>query len=136
MNYPKIILKPGKEDSFHRFHPWVFSGAIYRFEKQPEEGDIVEVTDHQGNFIGVGQYQIGSIAVRILSFKPVSIDEAFYVNRLQEAYNVRLSSTSITIPAAWYTARATICRGSSSTSTTARPSCRPTPRACTTPAIR
>ena len=91
MNYTKITLKPGKEDSFHRFHPWVFSGAIYRFEKQPEEGEIVEVTDHQGNFIGVGQYQIGSIAVRILSFKPETIDEAFYVKRLQEAYNVRLS---------------------------------------------
>ena len=41
MDYIKITLKPGKEDSFHRFHPWVFSGAIYRFEKQPEEGDIV-----------------------------------------------------------------------------------------------
>ena len=54
MDYIKITLKPGKEDSFHRFHPWVFSGAIYRFEKQPEEGDIVEVTDHQGNFIGIG----------------------------------------------------------------------------------
>lgn len=91
MNYTKITLKPGKEDSFHRFHPWVFSGAIYRFEKQPEEGDIVEITDHQGNFIGIGQYQIGSIAVRILSFKPEIIDEAFYTKRLQEAYNVRQS---------------------------------------------
>lgn len=49
MDYIKITLKPGKEDSFHRFHPWVFSGAIYRFEKQPEEGDIVEVTDHKAN---------------------------------------------------------------------------------------
>ena len=91
MEYTKITLKPGKEDSFHRFHPWVFSGAIYRFERQPEEGDIVEVTDHQGNFIGIGQYQIGSIAVRILSFKPVEINEQFYTERLQQAYNVRLS---------------------------------------------
>lgn len=78
MDYIKITLKPGKEDSFHRFHPWVFSGAIYRFEKQPEEGDIVEVTDHQGNFIGIGQYQIGSIAVRILTFKQEEINEQFY----------------------------------------------------------
>ena len=91
MDYIKITLKPGKEDSFHRFHPWVFSGAIYRFEKQPEEGDIVEVTDHQGNFIGIGQYQIGSIAVRILTFKQEEINEQFYFKRLQEAYNVRLS---------------------------------------------
>ncbi len=91
MKYIKITLKPGKEDSFHRFHPWVFSGAIARFERQPEEGDIVEVNDHQGNFIGVGQYQIGSIAVRILSFTPTVIDTEFYRQRLQEAYNVRLS---------------------------------------------
>ena len=91
MDYIKITLKPGKEDSFHRFHPWVFSGAIYRFEKQPEEGDIVEVTDHQGNFIGIGQYQIGSIAVRILTFKQEEKNEQIYIKRLQVAYNELLS---------------------------------------------
>ena len=48
MTYSKIYLKPGKEESLQRFHPWVFSGAIQRFEKQPEEGDIVEVTDNKG----------------------------------------------------------------------------------------
>ena len=82
MDYIKITLKPGKEASFHRFHPWVFSGAIYRFEKQPEEGDIVEVTDHQGNFIGIGQYQIGSIAVRILTFKPEEIKRAILLQKI------------------------------------------------------
>ncbi len=91
MNYIKITLKPGKEDSFRRLHPWVFSGAIARFERQPEEGDIVEINDHQGNFIGLGQYQIGSIAVRILSFNPTIIDTDFYRQRLQRAYDVRLS---------------------------------------------
>ncbi len=91
MNYTKITLKPGKEDSFRRFHPWVFSGAIARMERQPEEGDVVEINDHQGNFIGLGQYQIGSIAVRILSFAPTVIDTDFYCKRLQEAYNIRLS---------------------------------------------
>ena len=83
-------IKTGKEDSFHRFHPW-YSQDDISLEKQPEEGDIVEVTDHQGNFIGIGQYQIGSIAVRILTFKQEEINEQFYFKRLQEAYNVRLS---------------------------------------------
>ena len=64
MNYTKVILKPGKEESLKRFHPWVFSGAIHHFEKQPEEGDIIEVTDYKGNFIAIGHYQIGSRAVR------------------------------------------------------------------------
>ena len=73
----KIILKPGKEDSFRRFHPWVFSGAIQRMQGEPTEGDIVTVEDWQGNFIGVAHYQIGSIAARILSFTPVKIDSDF-----------------------------------------------------------
>lgn len=85
----KFILKPGKEDSFRRFHPWVFSGAIQRVVGEPVEGDVVTVEDWQGNFVGVGHYQIGSIAVRILSFEPVEIDEAFYIERLRVAYEMR-----------------------------------------------
>ena len=80
MNYTKVILKPGKEESLKRFHPWVFSGAIHHFEKQPEEGDIIEVTDYKGNFIAIGHYQIGSIAVRILSFEQEIIDKEFLRN--------------------------------------------------------
>ena len=88
----KFILKPGKEDSFRRFHPWVFSGAIQRIVgDEPTEGDVVTVEDWQGNFVGVGHYQIGSIAVRILSFTPVEIDLAFYRERLQVAYQMRRS---------------------------------------------
>ena len=91
MNYTKVILKPGKEESLKRFHPWVFSGAIHHFEKQPEEGDIIEVTDYKGNFIAIGHYQIGSIAVRILSFEQEIVDKEFFKKRLQVAYNLRNS---------------------------------------------
>lgn len=91
MTTSKFILKPGKEDSFRRFHPWVFSGAIQRIVGNPTEGDVVTVEDWQGNFVGVGHYQIGSIAVRILSFTPVEIDVAFYRERLQVAYDMRRS---------------------------------------------
>ena len=91
MSQSRFILKPGKEDSFRRFHPWVFSGAIQRVIGEPVEGDVVTVEDWQGNFVGVGHYQIGSIAVRILSFSPVEIDHAFYCERLQVAYDMRRS---------------------------------------------
>ncbi len=87
--YTKIYLKKGKEDSLKRFHPWIFSGAIHHFERQPEEGDVVEVCDSTGNFLAVGHYQIGSIAVRILSFTPVEINEAFFTLQLQSAYLMR-----------------------------------------------
>ncbi len=89
MTQSKFILKPGKEDSFRRFHPWVFSGAIQRIEGNPVEGDVVTVQDWQGNFVGVGHYQVGSIAVRILSFEPVEIDLDFYCHRLGVAYEMR-----------------------------------------------
>ena len=91
MAQSRFILKPGKEDSFRRFHPWVFSGAIQRIEGEPVEGDVVTVEDWQGNFVGIGHYQIGSIAVRILSFTPVEIDHDFYCDRLGVAYNMRRS---------------------------------------------
>lgn len=91
MNYTKIQLKPGKEDSMKRFHPWIFSGAIARFESQPEEGDIVEVIDSKGNFLAIGQYQIGSIAVRVLTFEPEVIDAEFWKKRLQVAFDLRKS---------------------------------------------
>lgn len=91
MTQSKFILKPGKEDSFRRFHPWVFSGAIQRIEGNPVEGDVVTVQDWQGNFVGVGHYQVGSIAVRILSFEPTEIDLDFYCHRLGVAYEMRRS---------------------------------------------
>ena len=90
MNNKKIYLKYGKEESVKRFHPWIFSGAIHRIEGEPEEGDIVDVFDAQKNFIARGHYQIGSIAVRILSFKEEeTIDETFWIGRFQTAYRIR-----------------------------------------------
>ena len=88
MIYKRVILKRGKEESLERFHPWVFSGAIARMDKV-EEGDLVTVYDHEGNLIGNGHFQIGSIAVRILSFDDTEIDANFFLRRLAEAYKMR-----------------------------------------------
>ena len=91
MNYKKIKLKRGKEDSLGRFHPWIFSGAIARIEPRIEEGDTVEVCSSTGDFLAVGHYQIGSIAVRILDFGKREIGESFYTERLSQAYLLRKS---------------------------------------------
>lgn len=88
MIYKRVILKRGKEESLKRFHPWVFSGAIARMDKV-EEGDLVTVYDHEGNLIGNGHFQIGSIAVRILSFDDTEIDANFFLRRLSEAFKMR-----------------------------------------------
>lgn len=85
----KVILKHGKEASLERFHPWVFSGAVAKISGEPKEGDVVEVYSASGDFIAVGHYQIGSIAVRVLSFEKRAIDKAFIVERLTAAYNMR-----------------------------------------------
>ena len=88
MIYKRVVLKRGKEESLLRFHPWVFSGAIDKTDKL-EEGDLVTVYSHDGSLIGNGQYQIGSIAVRMLSFDDSEIDEEFFVTRLENAFNLR-----------------------------------------------
>ena len=87
--YKQVYLKKGKEDSILRFHPWIFSGAIKAIEEGIEEGDVVRVLTNQGNFIAMGHYQIGSIAVRVLSFSDVKIDKAFYESRLTSAFDAR-----------------------------------------------
>lgn len=85
----KIILKPGKEESIFRFHPWVFSGAISKLPDGIEEGEYVEVINSKGERVATGHYQIGSIAVRILEFGDKNIDENFYDQRLSSAYSLR-----------------------------------------------
>ena len=85
----KIFLKRGKEESLHRFHPWVFSGAISFFDEEPEEGEMVEVYTNSKEFVAIGHYQIGSIMVRVLSFVNEPIDQSFYEKRLTTAYDVR-----------------------------------------------
>ena len=89
MEHCKVFLKPKKEESLLRFHPWVFSGAIQSFEGQPEEGDLVEVYGANNRYLGIGHFQIGSIAVRILSFQQQEIDQAFWENRIRIAYELR-----------------------------------------------
>ena len=90
-SYPIVYLKKGKDESLKRFHPWVFSGAIASGTESLNEGDVVRVCTASGAFIAVGNYQIGSIAVRVLSFKDIVIDEEFWKSRLQSALEVRLA---------------------------------------------
>ena len=89
MNSCKIYLKPKKDESLLRFHPWIFSGAIASIVGEPSEGDPVDVYSSNNQFLGVGHYQIGSIMVRILSFTPVKIDIAFWTERISKALELR-----------------------------------------------
>lgn len=91
MSYKKVYLKPGKEESLIRFHPWVFSGAIARVEGEPEEGEIVDVYTSKKEFIACGHFQIGSIAVRVLSFVQETIDHEFWVRKLAVAKDLRVA---------------------------------------------
>ena len=89
--YPTIQLRHGKAESLKRFHPWIFSGAIQRMPDNLTEGQIVRVIDHKGDFLAIGHYQIGSIAIRVLSFVERKIDNEFWKERLSEAFNMRCS---------------------------------------------
>ena len=96
--YKKVYLKRGKEESLKRFHPWIFSGAIQKADGGLEEGEVVRVITSEGDFIAVGHYQIGSIAVRVLSFSDVDIDDMFWQSRLESAFQRRRSSGSVDDP--------------------------------------
>ncbi|WP_314126682.1 class I SAM-dependent rRNA methyltransferase [Segatella maculosa] len=87
--YKSVYLKKGKEESLNRFHPWIFSGAIHHMEEGIEEGDIVNVFTATNNFIAVGHYQIGSIAVRVLSFSEEEINHSFWCSHLESALKMR-----------------------------------------------
>ena len=89
--YKQVRLRKGKDESLKRFHPWVFSGAIQSLDDGIEEGDVVRVVTFTGDFIAVGHYQQGSIAVRVLSFSDVLIDDEFWHSRLSSALQMRLS---------------------------------------------
>lgn len=84
-----LYLNKGKEESLRRFHPWVFSGAVRHIEGNPREGELVRVLTCDGTFLAVGHWQIGSIAVRVLSFEDRPIDLDFWVERLRIAYTMR-----------------------------------------------
>ena len=89
--YKTITLKKGKDESLKRFHPWIFSGAIKHCEDGIDEGDTVRVIKENGDFIAIGHYQIGSIAVRVLSFEEIEIDDDFFTERLVMAFAMRKS---------------------------------------------
>ena len=91
MAYNTLYLKKGKDESLKRFHPWVFSGALQQIPSGLEEGSIVRVLDSDGKFIAVGHWQIGSIAVRVLSFDDEEINFDFWKRRLKVADDVRRS---------------------------------------------
>ena len=85
----QVRLRKGKEESLKRFHPWVFSGAIASIDEGITEGEVVRVVTNSGDFIAVGHYQEGSIAVRVLSFSDVQIDDEFWHSRLSSALKMR-----------------------------------------------
>jgi 23S rRNA (cytosine1962-C5)-methyltransferase len=87
----KIVLKSGKDQSPRRYHPWIFSGAIKKIYGTPVEGDLVEVYDNKDEFLAIGHYQPGSIAVRILSFTKVEPDIDFFRDRFRKAISYRES---------------------------------------------
>lgn len=98
MSYKKLYLKPGKEESLKRFHPWVFSGAIARVEGEPEEGEVVDVYTSKKEFIACGHFQIGSIAVRVLTFRQEEINHDFWKRRLEVALDLRRSLNLVENP--------------------------------------
>ncbi|HRR11750.1 MAG: class I SAM-dependent rRNA methyltransferase [Tenuifilum sp.] len=89
MERPRITLKPGKEQSLLRFHPWIFSGAIKSVTEMPNEGQVVDVLGSDGKFLATGHFASGSIAVRVLSFQPVEVDRTFWLSRISNALNLR-----------------------------------------------
>ncbi|MBL0049566.1 MAG: class I SAM-dependent rRNA methyltransferase [Bacteroidetes bacterium] len=92
---PKVILSSGKDQSLRRFHPWVFSGAIKKIknaegkEFEPAEGDVVKVVSNHDEFLGVGHYQFGTIAVRVFAFEEVALNQHFWNAKIEAAYKVR-----------------------------------------------
>ncbi|MDR1758070.1 MAG: class I SAM-dependent rRNA methyltransferase [Bacteroidales bacterium] len=85
----RVILHAGKEKSLLRKHPWVFSGAIARADGQISDGEIVEVFDHQRQFLAMGHYHEASIAVRVFAFEKIEPDFEFWKNRVAQAWDYR-----------------------------------------------
>lgn len=88
-DFPKVILRPDKEQSVRRKHQWIFSGAIKKVARSVEEGDIVAVYNTQDEFLALGHYQWGAIAVRIFSFEEVEPDSAFWISKVETAWKLR-----------------------------------------------
>ena len=87
--YPVVRLNRGKDEAVHRFHPWVFSGAIHSTDEGLQAGDTVTVTDFDGNILGTGFCESDSIAVKMLCFENRKIDEWFFLDKLGRAFEAR-----------------------------------------------
>jgi len=88
--YPRVILKSGKDQSLHRRHPWIFSGAIKKIKDgEPADGDLVTIYDNKDQYLGTGHYQIGSIAIRILTFENEEINDNFFRKKFKMAWEYR-----------------------------------------------
>lgn len=87
--YPIVSLKRGKDKLLQRKHPWIFSGAVWQKPNDLQDGTVVHVATDQGKVVGTGHYSPGSIMIRLLSFEETLLDETFWLQRLQQAYNVR-----------------------------------------------
>ncbi|QIA08744.1 class I SAM-dependent rRNA methyltransferase [Draconibacterium halophilum] len=87
--FVKVVLKSGKDQSLLRFHPWVFSGAIKKMYGTPAEGDLVKVYSNKDQFLGIGHFQVGSIAIRIVSFEEIEPDYDFWKSKIESAWNLR-----------------------------------------------
>ncbi len=98
MEKVKIVLKSGKDQSLHRYHPWVFSGAIKKIYGTPAEGGAVNVYDNKDTFLATGYYQPGSIAVRIMDFEDVELDYNFYLHKISRAIEYRKQTGVFDIP--------------------------------------
>lgn len=89
MERAKVVLKSGKDQSVRRYHPWVFSGAIKKIYGHVNEGDIVDVYDNKNEFLALGHYQVGSIAVRIFSFEQLEVNQEFWAKKIKKAFKMR-----------------------------------------------
>ena len=89
INIKNIVLKSGKDQSLRRYHPWVFSGAIKKMDENIREGEMVKVYDNKGEFLALGHYQIGSIAVRVLSFEDREPNYDFWFEKISKLFKYR-----------------------------------------------
>ena len=100
MSIPKVILKPAKDKSIKRFHPWIFSGAIKTIEQTIQEGDVVEIESNKGKYLGTGHFQDGVINIRVFEFKQQTIDNNYWKNKIKKAFinreNLNLTNNSST----------------------------------------
>ncbi len=87
----KIFLKPGRDASIRRFHPWVFSGGVKHIKEEITDGEVVEVYSHENQYLATGHFQQSSILVRIFSFEKTAINQKFWTSKIQKAYHFRRS---------------------------------------------